>query len=222
EARDPRVRQDRVGVARLRVEAHEQDRVEVALEALHLAPAAAQLAALEADAGHEVVRVDVAHVAVRVADDDLVRAALDRALHDGVRVARHEAAEAVEPRQPAEDLLEALEAARPLHVDRDEHLHAPTLPHEDIGRIIGPTYSRPTAVLSRLSILPETDCAPQRTALRSAPARSRARTAARPRRASACSPRAATRSTPRSRPTRCSPSCTRTCAGSAATCSSSI
>ena len=123
EARDPRVRQDRVLVARLGVEADEQHRVEVALEALHLAPAPAQLPALEPHARQEVVGVDVAHVAVRVADDDLVRPAFDRAADDRVRVAGHEPPGATVAGQAAEDLLEPLNAARAFHVDRDEDLH---------------------------------------------------------------------------------------------------
>ena len=91
---------------------------------------------------YQVIRVHVAHEAMGVADDDLVSAAVDGALDDGIAVTCHHLSERIKAGQAPEDLLGTLQASAALHVDRDEELHW-TLPRCDL-RALGSGAPRQT------------------------------------------------------------------------------
>ena len=77
----------------------------------------------ETPAGNPVT-LEVVAVVVSVADDDLVGAAFETALDDGVEVAAHEAARVLPFAGAVLDLGEPADPAHAFEIDADEDLHA--------------------------------------------------------------------------------------------------
>jgi hypothetical protein len=120
-----RVAEDPVGCPRLGVEADEQHRVDVVGEALELHQAGG--AGLQRRPRVDVGGAQVELQRVAVGHHDLVGAAAEGAVDDGVDVVGHGAAEHVVAGQPERHVVDALHAADALHVRGDEHLHRPLL-----------------------------------------------------------------------------------------------
>src|SRR5690625_1803261 len=123
EAWYPSVRQDPVWCTGFCKIADHDNGIVAGIEALGLAPASVKQPTPEMNPVHKIVRIDIAHVTMRIAHGNMRRTPLDGAQDNRIRIARHHPSEKVKPGKTTKYLLDPLYSGSPFHIYRDEYFH---------------------------------------------------------------------------------------------------